>query len=128
MELELCHVLARDNAISYIPSLAMLTRLQWLVVQSGAQIVNKHVWKGNSWQEQRVLDKDVVVRRGDVQPLAALRMLEDWDLLSAWRWEFDNPDPVVAELCGVSESSFQPRSWKWPRWKGSAFTRFLETQ
>lgn len=118
VNLKLHYVLSADNATSDIRYLAMLTRLQWLDVASVPKAWDTWWIAESSPEQQRVL-----VRRGDLQPLEALRMLVAWDLDEAWHWEGDKPNYMVGELrgfCGYS-TGFSLSILKDPRWRRSAF-------
>lgn len=118
VDLKLRHVLSARNAVTDIPCLATLTRLQWLVVESVSH-------DDGDWDPSQA--QFLSVEAGDLQPLSALRMLEAYDLHDAWVWAGDTPmanSVSLRDLQGVHlHCPRQDYEEYDPMWRGSAFTR-----
>lgn len=73
-QLTLCHVLSKYNAEADIQCVAALTRLTWLVVRS----------PNRNYFEEVEPAPPPQLKRCSFLPLGALRLLEAWDLNTAW--------------------------------------------
>lgn len=94
-ELNLYKVLSKHNVQADIACIAMLTRLQCLILRSPGKEKRRR-------QGEPEEPKPPAVEPRHLQPLSALRWLEVWDLDEAWRrarGRGKKPNEVVRALC-----------------------------